>query len=387
MKKIDFYKHQVDKKSIINQISKVLKNSIITSGEIGEKVEKQIAKFFKVKYCLLTNSWTNGAIATLLALQIKKGDEIIIPAMTFVATANVVELVGAKPVFVDVNPDTLLIDEKEILKKITKKTKAIIPVHLYGAMCNIKKLKETLKKNKKKIIIIEDAAHCFEGKYNGDKVGKHSDISIFSFYATKNITCAEGGAIITNNRSLFEKIKQTRTHGINKNFIKRFYQKKYSHWDMEILGTKANLPDLLACMLPSQIKNVYKSQKKRKNAYQFYNSILKNLDIKIPTIESGCSSAYHLYSIHVKPRIRDKLLNYLNSKNISCAINYRSISDLTYYKKKYKLKSKEFKNSKYWGDGTISLPFYPDIKKKDQEKVAEILSDGLKKLKILNPNI
>ena len=381
MSTIDFYKHQVNKKKIISQISRVLKNNIITSGEIGEKVEKQIARFFNAKYCLLTNSWTNGAIATLLALQIKQGDEIIVPAMTFVATANIVELVGAKPVFVDVNPNTLLIDEEEILKKITRKTKAIIPVHLYGAMLDIKKLKETLKKNKKKITIIEDAAHCFEGKYNGEKVGKYSDISIFSFYATKNITCAEGGAIITNNKLLFENIKQTRTHGINKNFIKRFYQKKYSHWDMKILGTKANLPDLLACMLPSQIKNVYKNQKKRKSAYQFYNKILKNLDIKIPTIERGCSSAYHLYVIHVKPNIREKLLDYLNSKNISCAINYRSISDLTYYKKKYKLKSSDFKNSKYWGDGTISLPFYPDIKKKDQERVAKILSEGLKKIK------
>jgi UDP-4-amino-4-deoxy-L-arabinose-oxoglutarate aminotransferase len=381
MSTIDFYKHQVNKKKIISQISRVLKNNIITSGEIGEKVEKQIARFFNAKYCLLTNSWTNGAIATLLALQIKQGDEIIVPAMTFVATANIVELVGAKPVFVDVNPNTLLIDEEEILKKITRKTKAIIPVHLYGAMLDIKKLKETLKKNKKKITIIEDAAHCFEGKYNGEKVGKYSDISIFSFYATKNITCAEGGAIITNNKLLFENIKQTRTHGINKNFIKRFYQKKYSHWDMKILGTKANLPDLLACMLPSQIKNVYKNQKKRKSAYQFYNKILKNLEIKIPTIERGCSSAYHLYVIHVKPNIREKLLDYLNSKNISCAINYRSISDLTYYKKKYKLKSSDFKNSKYWGDGTISLPFYPDIKKKDQERVAKILSEGLKKIK------
>jgi UDP-4-amino-4-deoxy-L-arabinose-oxoglutarate aminotransferase len=381
MSTIDFYKHQVNKKKIISQISRVLKNNIITSGEIGEKVEKQIARFFNAKYCLLTNSWTNGAIATLLALQIKQGDEIIVPAMTFVATANIVELVGAKPVFVDVNPNTLLIDEEEILKKITRKTKAIIPVNLYGAMLDIKKLKETLKKNKKKITIIEDAAHCFEGKYNGEKVGKYSDISIFSFYATKNITCAEGGAIITNNKLLFENIKQTRTHGINKNFIKRFYQKKYSHWDMKILGTKANLPDLLACMLPSQIKNVYKNQKKRKSAYQFYNKILKNLDIKIPTIERGCSSAYHLYVIHVKPNIREKLLDYLNSKNISCAINYRSISDLTYYKKKYKLKSSDFKNSKYWGDGTISLPFYPDIKKKDQERVAKILSEGLKKIK------
>jgi len=225
MKNIYFYKHELLKFQSLKKIKKILQSNIITSGKIGELVEKKITNFFKIKYSILTNSWTNGAVATLLALGIKKNDEVIVPAMSFVATANVVELVGAKPIFADIDPKSLLIDENEILKKISKKTKAIIVVHLYGNMFDVKNLKKILSKKKKKIAIIEDAAHSFESKFDNYNVGKYSTVSIFSFYATKNITCGEGGAIITNNKKLFKKIKQTTLHGISKSFKKRFYEK------------------------------------------------------------------------------------------------------------------------------------------------------------------
>ena len=150
MKNIYFYKHELLKFQSLKKIKKILQSNIITSGKIGELVEKKITNFFKIKYSILTNSWTNGAVATLLALGIKKNDEVIVPAMSFVATANVVELVGAKPIFADIDPKSLLIDENEILKKISKKTKAIIVVHLYGNMFDVKNLKKILSKKKKK---------------------------------------------------------------------------------------------------------------------------------------------------------------------------------------------------------------------------------------------
>jgi len=153
MKNIYFYKHELLKFQSLKKIKKILQSNIITSGKIGELVEKKITNFFKIKYSILTNSWTNGAVATLLALGIKKNDEVIVPAMSFVATANVVELVGAKPIFADIDPKSLLIDENEILKKISKKTKAIIVVHLYGNMFDVKNLKKILSKKKKKIKI------------------------------------------------------------------------------------------------------------------------------------------------------------------------------------------------------------------------------------------
>ena len=156
-----------------------------------------LKKQFSKKFAYLTNSWTNAAIAILLALKIKKGDEIIIPACTFVACANIIEIVGAKVVFADIDPKTKLMDINDCLKKITKKTKAIMPVHLYGNLFPTFVLKRKIRKN---IFIIEDSAHAFSGEYNNRPLGFYADFLIFSFYATKSITCGEGGAILSNNK-------------------------------------------------------------------------------------------------------------------------------------------------------------------------------------------
>jgi len=223
--KVNFYNHNLDK-SYQKFFNNVLNTNFLTSGTVGKKVENNLANFFSAKYSLLTNSWTNGALATLLAINIKPGDEVIVPAMTFVATANVIELLGAKPVFVDIDKNSFLIDFNKVSKAINKNTKEIIPVHLYGNMVDIKKLRNLIKiKTNKKIYIIEDSAHCFEGKFNNKLCGTFSDFAIFSFYATKNITCGEGGAIITNHKSLFEKIKEIRTHGMTNDAIRRFQKK------------------------------------------------------------------------------------------------------------------------------------------------------------------
>jgi dTDP-4-amino-4,6-dideoxygalactose transaminase len=267
---------------IIRKTIANLNSNFLTSGNVCKKTELQIKNFFNVKYSLLTNSWTNGALAVLMALNIKKGDEVIIPAMTFVAVANVVEIVGARPRFVDVDKNSFLIDFNKVSKAINKNTKAIIPVHLYGNMVDIKKLRNLIKiKTNKKIYIIEDSAHCFEGKFNNKLCGTFSDFAIFSFYATKNITCGEGGAIITNHKSLFEKIKEIRTHGMTNDAIRRFQKKNYVPWNMNRLGIKANLPDLLACLLPKQISEVFKNHKKRRKAFLLYENLLKNLLVEM----------------------------------------------------------------------------------------------------------
>ena len=226
MRNIAFYKHNLNT-DYSKYISKVLKSDFLTSGNVCKKTEKEISKFFNINYCLLTSSWTSGALATLMAMGIRKGDEVIVPAMTFVATANVIELLGATPRFVDVDRETLLIDIDKTLKLINKKTKAIMPVHLYGNMVDIRKLRNKIKSINKKIFIIEDSAHCFEGKFNNSLSGRWSDCAIFSFYATKNITCGEGGAVITNNKNLYKKISEIRVHGLTKSAIDRFIKKKY----------------------------------------------------------------------------------------------------------------------------------------------------------------
>jgi UDP-4-amino-4-deoxy-L-arabinose-oxoglutarate aminotransferase len=344
----------------------------LTSGPIGKEVEAQLCEYFNVSHAKLVNSWTNGAVATLLAMDIGPGDEVIVPAMTFIATANVVELVGAKPVFIDCDPDTLLVTPQLIKKAITEKTKAIIPVHMYGQMCDIKAIKEIIPSGQK-IAIIEDCAHSFEAKLNGERPGKYSDAAIFSFYATKNVTCGEGGAIITNDANLYDRITQSILHGMSAGAADRFKAGQYKHWGMEHLGTKANLPDLLACFLPEQIKTIDQRLEVREVIAQKYEKALSSTKIRFPKVLTGVVHSRHLFPIHVGLEIRDSALLALGQTNIGATVNYRSVHTMEYYSKKYGLTGNEFPTSLSWGNGTLSIPLFPGITTQEQDYVIEVL--------------
>jgi dTDP-4-amino-4,6-dideoxygalactose transaminase len=368
---VPFYRHSLAAENS-KYVAKVLETPFLTSGPIGKEVEAQLCDYFGVKHAKLVNSWTNGAVATLLALDIGPGDEVIVPAMTFIATANVVELVGAKPIFIDCDSDTLLINAEIIKAAITKKTKAVIPVHMYGQMCDIKAIKSILPKDQK-VSIIEDCAHSFEAKFNGDRPGKYSDAAIFSFYATKNITCGEGGAIITNDSNLFDRITQSILHGMSASAADRFNAGQYKHWGMDHLGTKANLPDLLACFLPDQIKTIDEKLQIRESIAKKYETALENTKIRIPKVKSNIVHSRHLFPIHVGAKYRDIVLSTLGELNIGATVNYRSIPSMNYYSKKYDLSEDKFLESSFWGNGTLSIPLFLGIKQEEQDRVIEIL--------------
>jgi len=360
---------------------KIIRGDIITSGPIGTLVEKKICNFLNVKNTILTSSWTTGAIITLLSLNLKKNDEVILPSMTFAATANVVELLGAKPIFVDTNKDTIITSYNEVIKKITKKTKVIFPVHLYGNMFDTKKLHKYIKKKKLKIDIIEDSAHSFESTLKGDKSGKWSKAAIFSFYATKNITCGEGGAIITNDIKFAKKIKELKNFGLNLTALERYKSKRHNDVDMKNLGIKAHLSDLLSFLLLPQIKDIKKNLILRKKIYKRYINLLKDVKVKIPKIPSGCSSAFHIFVIGVEKRKRNKIIDYLKKKQIGCSLHYKPLHKMTYYKNKYNLIDKNFPNTTEWGDSCITLPFHLKLTAKEQIYVVQTLKDAIRKIK------
>ena len=347
MRKIKFYEHEIKKN--YRDVNKSISSLFLTSGPITRKVEKLISKRFNKKYCYLTNSWTNGVISLFLSLNLKKDDEVIIPANTFVACANVVEMVGCKLVIADIDERTKLLSIPDTLKKITKKTKLIMPVHLYGNIFNVFELKKKIRKN---ILILEDCAHCFSGFYQNKIIGTNSDFAVFSFYATKNITCGEGGAIILNNKNHYENIKSISNNGMTKPAMKRFENNKYSHWDVITKGFKANLSDINASLLEKQIK-IYDN---------LYKKISNIKSITLPISNSNVLRDYHLFPIGVDVKKRDKLISFLNKNHIQVTVNYRSITELTYYKKKYKFQCSV---SEKWGQQTLSLPFHLKINKKD----------------------
>ena len=378
--KVDFYKHPLSLKNHLS-FRKIIRGDIITSGPIGTLVERKICNFLNVKNTILTSSWTTGAIITLLSLNLKKNDEVILPSMTFAATANVVELLGAKPIFVDTNKDTIITSYNEVIKKITKKTKVIFPVHLYGNMFDTKKLHKYIKKKKLKIDIIEESAHSFESTLKGDKSGKWSKAAIFSFYATKNITCGEGGAIITNDIKFAKKIKELKNFGLNLTALERYKSKRHNDVDMKNLGIKAHLSDLLSFLLLPQIKDIKKNLILRKKIYKRYINLLKDVKVKIPKIPSGCSSAFHIFVIGVEKRKRNKIIDYLKKKQIGCSLHYKPLHKMTYYKNKYNLIDKNFPNTTEWGDSCITLPFHLKLTAKEQIYVVQTLKDAIRKIK------
>lgn len=371
--KVPFYRHSLDP-SDARHVADVLGTPFLTTGAVSRAVEQQICKFFDVPHAILVNSWTNGAIATLMALGIGPGDEVIVPAMTFIATANVVEILGAKAVFADVDTDTLMLTPETVRGVLSVRTKAIIPVHLYGQMCDVRALRAAIADHPG-IAIIEDAAHSFESMYRGERPGTHSDAALFSFYATKNVACGEGGAFITRRRELYETVLQTRNHGMSAGAIDRFAKNKYQHWDMARLGTKANLPDLLAALLPRQIDTVGDRLTLREERARRYEAAFAGNSIRLARVVPEAVSARHLFPIHVPPAIRDEALGALNERGIGTTVNYRAVPNVTYYREKYGYAADDFPVSHEWGEGTITLPLYPSLTEEEQDYVIAAVRD------------
>lgn len=363
-RQIPFYRHGLTAADA-DRVADVLRSPILTSGGVGKATEAQLCDFFGARFAGLVNSWTNGAVAALLALDIGPGDEVIVPAMTFIASANVVELVGAKPVFVDVEPDTLLISIAKVEAALGPRTRAVMPVHLYGQMVDMAALRAALA-GRPDIALIEDAAHCFEGSFAGEPPGRHADIALFSFYATKNVTCGEGGAFVTDSEELYQRMLQTRLHGMSAGAADRYQQGQYRHWDMARLGTKANLPDLLAALLAPQIATIRERLAVRERMAKAYEQALAGTPIRIAPVLRAAVTARHLFPIHVPPALRDAAIGALNQRGIGVTVNYRSVPTLTYYRAKYGYGPSDYPVSYEWGEGTLSLPLFPGLGEDNQ---------------------
>ncbi|MEM6739514.1 MAG: DegT/DnrJ/EryC1/StrS aminotransferase family protein [Pseudomonadota bacterium] len=368
---VPFFRHALNAGEA-QKVAAVLGTPILTSGQVGRDVEAQLCDYFGAAHAKLTNSWTNGAVAVLLALGIGPGDEVIVPAMTFIASANVVELVGATAVFVDVDPETLLMDLDAIAAARTPKTKAIIPVHLYGQMVDMRRLRAIAGPE---IFLIEDCAHAFESALKGARPGALSDAAIFSFYATKNVTCGEGGAIISNDAALMAEIRQTILHGMSAGADKRFEGALYRHWEMERLGTKANLPDLLACLLPDQIASVGERREIREALVARYHAAFAETPgMTMVRPVSGGTSAHHLFAIAAPFGARDRVMHGLNTAGIGATVNYRAVPTMGYYQAKYAHPPERFPNAYNWGERTLSLPLFPGLTEAEQARVIDAVA-------------
>ncbi len=356
--KVEFFKHSLgrDEKRMVVQC---LDDLFLTTGSYVNEFETRFAAHLGAKQCVAVNSCTAALHLSLLALGIGPGDEVITTPMTFLATATAILHAGARPVFVDVEKETGLINADLIEAALTKKTKAIIPVHLYGQMCDMKKIRKIAGKHGLKIV--EDAAHCIEGERDGIRPGQVSDAACFSFYATKNITCGEGGAIVTNRKAMAQKTKILRSHGMTKEAAGR-YSGHYKHWDMTEYGWKYNMSNIEASLLLPQIKKIEPQWKKRKRLYECYVRDLKKIHtLSYPQIAPGTKSAYHLLTVWVDPAKRDRLLKALGQKGIGVSVQYRPVHLLKYFRERFHFKRGDFPVAEAIGRRTVSLPFWPGL--------------------------
>jgi len=272
IKKVEFYRHNLNTEDI-NECVNVLQSTFLSTGEAVKNFERDFSSYLGIKYAIGVSSCTDALFLSLKGLGISKGDEVITTPLSFIATSNAILYCDATPVFVDVEKNTGNIDSSLIEQAITSKTKAIIPVHLYGQMCDMRKICAIAKKYKLKII--EDAAHCIEGKRDGVRVGQLSDSACFSFYATKAITSGEGGAVATNNKRLADWVMMARLHGMSKNASDR-YSGPYQDYDMEILGYKSNMTNIQAALLLNQLRRIDKLRRLREALCKRYNEGFEN---------------------------------------------------------------------------------------------------------------
>jgi len=357
-----------DKKVILS----TLNQNLLTDGPKLREFEKKIAKFCGSRYAIGVSNATAALHLSLTALQIKTGDEVIIPDLTFAATANSVLFTGATPVIVDINEDDFNISVESIKKSITKKTKAIIPVHFAGNPCNMNIIKSIAKKHD--LRIIEDCAHAIGGKIGKKHVGTFGDAGCFSFYPTKNLTTFEGGMVITNSKKISDSIKSLRNHGITKSLQDRFTKGKPWEYDIIVPGYNYRLDEIRAALGISQLERINKNNFKRKQAFLYYNSKLKNKDsIITPKISKNTTHSCHLYVLRIqknKKLSRNNMFQKLLKNGVRSSVHYKPLHQFTAYKKNAKVLVK-LTNSKKIFEEIISLPLYPQITKKQQNLVID----------------
>jgi len=314
----------------------------------------------------------------MLAIDIKPGDEVIVPSMTFAATANVVIHAGGIPVLVDCKKDTMNIDPSDINRKITKKTKAIIPVHLAGRPCNMDAIMDIAQKNNLKVI--EDCAHAIETEYHGRKTGTFGDLGCFSFYVTKNIVTGEGGMVITDNEEYANKIKVLGLHGMTKDAWKRFDDEGYKHYKVVYAGFKYNMMDIQAAIGIHQLSRIEKYWRRRQAIWRQYNDAFRDLPFITPApMDPNIRHAYHLYTLLLDldriPITRDQFLEEMTGRNIGVGVHYIALHLHPFYQKAYRYKRGDFPNAEWISERIVSLPLSAKLTDKDVTDVIEAVKE------------
>jgi len=362
----------------VDEVVDSLRSGWLGTGPKVKRFENAFKEYVGTKHAIALNSCTAALHLSLVAIGLEAGDEVITTPMTFTATAAAIIHTGAKPVFVDIDRETMNISPEGIEAAINEKTKAVVPVHFGGYPCDMEKI--TSISGRYRLKTIEDAAHAIETKSSGRKVGSIGDLTCFSFYATKNVVTGEGGMVTTNNEEYADWIKVLALHGMTRDAWHRFNDEGFKHYDVIYPGYKYNMMDIQAALGIHQLERVEINAVRRRAIWNRYNKAFRSLPVITPSdkLLPGDQHGYHLYTVLLeieKVKInRDQFLQALHKENIGTGVHYKALHLHPYYSKTYGYGRGAFPNAEYVSDRTVSLPLSAKLTDDDIENVISAVS-------------
>lgn len=388
MKQIPFAKVVCDGNEL-TYIREVLESGWLTTAEKAHRFEKEFAAFINVRYACAVNSCTAAMHLALEALGVGPGDKVLVPTMTFTATAEVVRYLGADPIFLDVAYGSCLVNHKILTRALSNHpdAKIFMPVHYGGQavpnfVANGASMLELC--HEKGVRVVEDAAHAFPAKCNGRMIGATGDVTCFSFYANKTITTGEGGMLTTNDEQVANRVKIMRLHGINRDAWDRYTASKVS-WEYDVVapGFKYNMPDVAAAIGLAQLEQAEFLRKERERCAHYYFDRLSGLDcINLPLLHVPMADhSWHIFHIILKedsPVSRNQFINMMSAKGIGTSVHFKPMHRMTYYREQYGLRPEDYPNAERIWKGCVSLPIYPSLSDDDLDYICSTIASILK---------
>lgn len=375
----------------IDAVNQVLTSRWLTTGPVTLEFQKEFAGYVGCKHALAVNSGTSALQLALDAIGLRAGDEVLVPTNTFTATAEVVTYFGAHPVLCDSVAGGFNIDPEGAERRITERTRAIIPVHLAGEPCQMDRLREIALR--RRLHVIEDAAHALPASYRGKRVGTLSELTAFSFYATKTLSTGEGGMLTTDNDEYAERASVMRLHGIGGDAWKRYSRTGSWYYEVQDAGFKMNLPDLLSALGRAQLKKCDAFQQRRREISAYYNQQFEGIAaLELPPGDSvDVEHAWHLYILRLRPELlalnRDEFIQQLKALGIGTSVHFIPLHRHPYWARQYGYKPQDFPNAEDAFARSLSLPIYPDMTEEQVKRVAQsvgqIVTSNLRKTAVV----
>ena len=365
----------------INEVIDSLKSGWVGTGPKVGQFEQDFGNYVGSQSPLATNSCTAALHLSLMSIGLKPGDEVITTPMTFCATVNTIIHAGGKPILADCNKEDFCIDPEKVAEKITKNTKAILPVHFAGHSCDMENIMQLA--NDHSLNVIEDCAHAIETTFEDKHAGTFGDFGCFSFYATKNLVTGEGGMLIAKDEAKLKQIKKIALHGMSLDAWDRFSEGGFKHYDVVAPGFKYNMTDIQAALGIHQLARIEENWLKRQKIWKLYSESFSDLPIDLPSNEAKLNSkhAHHLYTILIRddaPVNRDEFILRMQENNIGTGVHYRSIPGFSYYQDNFGWNPDDYPNSTSIGNRTVSIPLSPGLSENDLSRIVDKVNSILK---------